>query len=116
MTNFDHYRFHPGMPGGGHAFIQFEEFRGLEYAHSGSIPGFSSMMKIYPDADVAILVCFLGGQPPAFELTPANVVHSLRQLNLQDEARPGLAAMRELTDTFAARFIPAGRPRSSDQW
>ena len=30
MTPFDHYRFHPGMPGGGHAFIQFEEFRGLE--------------------------------------------------------------------------------------
>ena len=114
LTNFDHYRFHPGLPGGGHAFIQFEELRGLEYAHSGSIPGFSSMMKIYPDADVAILVTFLGGQPPAFEMTLSNVVTSLQRVSMRDEAKPGLNVMRELTDKFAEQFIPAGRPRSSE--
>ena len=114
LTNFDHYRFHPGMPGGGHAFIQFEEFRGLEYAHSGSIPGFSSMMKVYADADIAILVTFLGGQPGGFDLTPTNVFRSLRQVSIQDSARPGLNQMRELTERFGERFIPAGRPRSSE--
>ncbi len=114
LTNFAHARFHPGMPGGGHSFIQFEEFRGLEYAHSGSIPGFSSMMKVYPDADVAMLVTFLGGQPPAFEMTPSNVVTSLQRVSMRDEAKPGLNVMRELTDKFADQFIPAGRPRSSE--
>jgi hypothetical protein len=114
LTNFDHYRFHPGMPGGGRAFVQFEEFRGFEYAHSGSVPGFSSMMKIYPDADVGILVTFLGGQPPGFDLTVTNVVTSLRRIGIRPEARPGLVTMRELTDRFADRFIPAGRPRSSE--
>ena len=114
LTNWDHFRFHPGMPGGGHAFSQFEEFRGLEYAHSGSIPGFSSMMKIYADRDLAILFTFLGGQPPGFDLTVSNVVRSLRQANLRDEARPGITALQELTDTFGARFIPANRPRSSE--
>jgi CubicO group peptidase (beta-lactamase class C family) len=114
VTNFDHYRFHPGMPGGGRAFIQFEEFRGREYAHSGSIPGFSSMMKIYPDADVAIHVTFLGGQPGGFDLTVSNVVRSLRQVSVRAEARPGLDSLRTLTDRFADRFIPAGRPRSSE--
>lgn len=114
LTNFDHYRFHPGMPGGGHAFIQFEEFRGLEYAHSGSVPGFSSMMKIYADADVGIFVSFLGGQPGAFDLTVSGVFRALRQVNVRAEARPGLTTMQELTDKFAERFIPAGQPRSSE--
>jgi CubicO group peptidase (beta-lactamase class C family) len=114
LTDFDHYRFHPGMPGLGLTFVQFEEFRGLEYAHSGSIPGFSSMMKIYADADVGIFVCFLGGQPGAFDLTVSNVVRSLRQISVRPEAKPGFDTMRQLTDTFAERFIPAGEPRSSE--
>ncbi|MEO8450901.1 MAG: serine hydrolase domain-containing protein [Gemmatimonadota bacterium] len=114
LTNFDNYRFHPGMPGGGRAFIQFEEFRGLEYAHSGSVPGFSSMMKIYPDADVAILVTFLGGQIGSFDLTVSNIFQALKDVNIQPAAKPGLNTLRELTDTFAGRFIPADRPRSSE--
>jgi len=114
LTDFDHYRFHPGMPGLGLTFVQFEEFRGLEYAHSGSIPGFSSMMKIYADADVGIFVCFLGGQPGAFDLTVSNIVRSLRQVNVRPEAKPGLDTMRQLTETFPERFIPANKPRSSE--
>jgi CubicO group peptidase (beta-lactamase class C family) len=114
LIDFDHARFHPGMPGAGRAFVQFEEFRGLEYAHSGHIPGFSSMMKLYPDADVGILFTFLGGTPPSFDLTPGNVIKSLRAVSVRDEAKPGFRALNELTDTFAERFIPADRPRSSE--
>lgn len=114
LINFDHIRFHPGMPGGGRAFVQFEEFRGLEYAHSGHIPGFSSMMKIYDDADVGILVSLLGGTPGSFDLTLTNVLSSLRKVNVQDSARPGLGVLNDLTDSFAVRFIPADRARSSE--
>ena len=114
LINFDHIRFHPGMPGGGRAFVQFEEFRGLEYAHSGHIPGFASMMKIYADADVGIFVSFLGGSPGSFDLTLSNVVRSLSQVNLRPEARAGFGVLNDLTDTFAARFIPANRQRSSE--
>lgn len=114
LLDFDHIRFHPGMPGGGLAFVQFEEFRGLEYAHSGHIPGFSSMLKVYPDADVAIYVGFLGGTPGSFDLTVTNVMRSLRQVNVQAAARPGFEVLNNLTDSFAIRFIPAGRPRSSE--
>ncbi len=114
LINFDHIRFHPGMPGGGRAFVQFEEFRGLEYAHSGHIPGFASMMKIYADADVGIFVSFLGGSPGSFDLTLSNVIRSLSQVNIRPEARAGFGALNDLTDTFAARFIPADRPRSSE--
>ncbi len=114
LINFDHIRFHPGMPGGGRAFVQFEEFRGLEYAQSGHIPGFSSMLKVYADADVGIFVCFLGGSPGSFDLTVSNVVRSLSQVNVRPEARAGFGVLNDLTDTFAARFIPADRPRSSE--
>ena len=114
LTNFDNYRFHPGMPGGGRAWIQFEEFRGLEYVHSGSVPGFSSMMKLYPDADVAILFTFLGGQIGSFDLTPSNIYQALKDVCVRDSAKPGLTMLREVTDSFAGRFIPAGRPRSSE--
>lgn len=114
LVNFDHARFHPGMPGGGLAFVQFEEFRGLEYAHSGHIPGFSSMMKVYVDADLAIFVTFLGGTPPAFDLTVSNVVRSLRRVDVERPARPGFAVLNTVTDSFAVTFIPAGRPRSSE--
>ena len=114
LIDFDHARFHPGMPGGGLAFVQFEEFRGLEYAHSGHIPGFSSMMKVYPDADLAIFVTFLGGTPPAFDLTVTNVFKSLRRVDVERPARPGFAVLNTVTDSFAVKFIPAGRPRSSE--
>jgi len=76
LINFDNVRFHPGMPGGGRAFVQFEEFRGLEYAHSGHIPGFSSMMKIYADADVGVFALFLGGTPGGYDLTVSHVLQS----------------------------------------
>jgi CubicO group peptidase (beta-lactamase class C family) len=114
LTNFDHIRFNPGMPGGGLAFVQFEEFRGLEYAHSGHIPGFSSMLKVYPDADVGIYVTFLGGTPGSFDLTVSNVLRSLKSLDIENSAKPGFAVMNELTDSFPAYFIPATRPRSSE--
>ncbi len=114
LINFDHIRFHPGMPGGGRAFVQFEEFRGLEYAHSGHVPGFSSMMKIYADADVGVFVCFLGGTVGSFDLTVSNVLHALREVNVRSEARPGIGVLNDMTDSFAVRFIPAGRPRSSE--
>ena len=114
LIDFDHARFHPGMPGAGLAFVQFEEFRGLEYAHSGHIPGFSSMMKVYPDADVAIYVGFLGGTPGSFDLTVTNVLRSLRQIDIQAAARPGFEVLNNLTDSFAVRFIPPDQPRSSE--
>jgi hypothetical protein len=114
LIDFDHARFHPGMPGGGLAFVQFEEFRGLEYAHSGHIPGFSSMMKVYPDADLAIFVTFLGGTPPAFDLTVTNVFKSLRRVDVERPSRPGFAVLNTVTDSFGVKFIPAGRPRSSE--
>ena len=114
LINMDHARFHPGMPGGGLVFVQFEEFRGQEYAHSGHIPGFSTMMKVYPDADLAIFVTFLGGTPPSFDLTVTNVFRSLRRVDVERPARPGFAVLNTLTDSFAVKFIPAGRPRSSE--
>jgi hypothetical protein len=113
LIDFDHYRFHPGMPGGGFSFIQFEEFRGLEYAHSGSMPGFSSMMTLYQDAGVGIFTSFLGGQFGSFNLTFTGLVKGLRDIDVQPGARDGLNALRDLTDTIAKEFIPQGRPRSS---
>jgi CubicO group peptidase (beta-lactamase class C family) len=112
LTNFDHYRFHPGMPGLGRAFSQFEEFRGLEYAHSGHMPGFSTMMVIYPDADVAIFTSFMGGVVGAFESTPTNIPLAIRDTNWTPQAKPGWLTMATLHTIIADRFIPKGWPRT----
>jgi hypothetical protein len=72
------------------------------------------MMKVYPDADLAIFVTFLGGTPPSFDLTVTNVLRSLRRVDIERPARPGFAVLNTLTDSFAVKFIPAGRPRSSE--
>jgi hypothetical protein len=72
------------------------------------------MMKVYPDADLAIFVTFLGGTPPSFDLTVTNVFRSLRRVDVERPARPGFAVLNTLTDSFAVKFIPAGRPRSSE--
>jgi len=113
LTDFDHYRFHPGMPGGGYSFIQFEEFRGLEYAHSGHMPGFSSMMTLYPDADVGIFVSFLGGQVGTYNMTFTAAIKALRDTDVQPGARDGLSTLDQLTDAIVAKFIPADRPRTA---
>jgi CubicO group peptidase (beta-lactamase class C family) len=114
LTNFDSYRFHAGMPGLGRSFTQFEEFRGLEYGHGGSMPGFSSLMKIYPDADVGIFVGFLGGQPGTFDVTVTAMLEDLKDLDVNRNALPGLRTLQLLPDTIAEHFIPANRPRSSE--
>ena len=62
LTNFADYRFNPGLPGLGRSFTQFETFRGVEYAHGGGMPGFNSILKLYPDADVGIFVSIMGGE------------------------------------------------------
>ena len=113
LTDFDTYRFRPGMPGLARSFTQIEEFRGLEYAHGGSMPGFSSIMKIYPDADVGIFVCFLGGEPGAFDYNLTGLVRSLRDLRILPEAQAAMADLQLLSDHFADEFIPAIWPRAS---
>lgn len=114
LTDFDHYRFHAGMPGLGRGFIQFEEFRGFEFAGGGSIPGFSSLMLIYREADVGIFVSYMGGQVGSFNLTFSNVVRSLGDLDIQPAAKAGFATLGQLADSIAEQFIPANRPRSSE--
>lgn len=114
LTNFDHYRFHPGMPGVARGFIQFEDFRGFEYAGGGSIPGFSSLFIVYPEADVAIFVSYMGGQVGSFDMTFTGVIRALQEINVRPDARPGFAELGQIIDHFAERFIPGKQPRSSE--
>jgi len=113
LTDFDAYRFRSGMPGLARSFTQLEEFRGLEYAHGGAMPGFSSIMKIYRDADVAIFVAFLGGQPGAFDYTLTSVIGGLRDLDVTPQSRAAMLPLQQLSEHFADEFIPASWPRSS---
>jgi CubicO group peptidase (beta-lactamase class C family) len=113
LTNFDSYRFHWGLPGMARSFTQMEEFRGLEYAHGGEMPGFSSIMKIYPDADVGIFVCFLGGEPGAYDYNLTGVIDMLRDSNVSPQSRSAMLALQLLSDHFAKAFIPAIWPRTS---
>lgn len=112
LTNFDNYRFHPGMPGAGRAFVQFEEMRGLEYAHSGHMPGFSSMMEIYPEADVAVFTSFMGGPVGSYDTNLTSILQAMDDSKVEPKAKPGMATMDRLNDLFAAKFIPAVWPRS----
>ena len=113
LTDFDSYRFQPGMPGLARSFTQLEEFRGLEYAHGGNMPGFSSIMKIYKDADVGIFICFLGGEPGSYDYNLTGVIGILRDLDMAPQAKPALQSLQLLSDHFAAEFIPAIWPRAS---
>ena len=113
LTDFDSYRFRAGLPGMARSFTQFEEFRGLEYAHGGSMPGFSSIMTIYRDADVGMFVCVLGGQPGAFDYRLTGILGALRDLNVEPASKPPMLALQLLTQHFADEFIPAVWPRSS---
>ena len=113
LTDFDAYRFRPGMPGLARSFTQLEEFRGLTYAHGGSMPGFSSIMKIYRDADVGVFVSFLGGEPGAFDYTLTGVIKSMNDLRMTPQSLPGMLALQRLSEQFADEFIPAIWPRTS---
>ncbi|HEX4240299.1 MAG TPA: serine hydrolase domain-containing protein [Steroidobacteraceae bacterium] len=113
LTDFDAYRFRPGLPGMARSFTQLEELRGLEYAHGGSMPGFSSIMKIYRDADVGVFVCILGGEPGSFDYNLSGSVRALRDLDVEPASKPAMLALRTLAERFADEFIPAVWPRSS---
>jgi CubicO group peptidase (beta-lactamase class C family) len=113
LTDFDSYRFRPGMPGFARSFTQIEEFRGLTYAHGGSMPGFSSIMKIYRDADVGIFVSFLGGQPGALDYSLTGVIGALHDLKITPQSRAAMRAMQQLSEHFAEAFIPAIWPRTN---
>jgi len=113
LTDFDAYRFRAGLPGMARSFTQLEEFRGLEFAHGGSMPGFSSIMKIYRDADVGVFVCVLGGEPGAYDYNLSGSIGALRDLDVVPAAKPAMLALRTLAERFADEFIPAVWPRSS---
>jgi CubicO group peptidase (beta-lactamase class C family) len=113
LTNFDAYRFRAGLPGMARSFTQLEEFRGLEYAHGGSMPGFSSIMKIYRDADVGVFVCVLGGEPGSYDYNLLGSIRALRDLDVAPAAKPAMLALRTLAEHFADEFSPAVWPRSS---
>jgi CubicO group peptidase (beta-lactamase class C family) len=113
LLNFGNYRFNPGMPGMGRAFTQLEENRGLEYAHGGGMPGFTSLMTLYPDADIGVFVSFLGGQLPSFDARLTNMLQDIGAVEVSPAARPALLDLQLFTQHFADRFIPADRPRSS---
>lgn len=113
LTDFDSYRFHAGLPGLARSLTQLEEFRGLEYAHGGSMPGFSSIMKIYRDADLGVFVCVLGGEPGAYDYNLTGTIGALRDLDVAPASKPGMLVLRTLADRFADEFIPAVWPRSS---
>jgi CubicO group peptidase (beta-lactamase class C family) len=114
LTDFDAYRFRTGLPGMARSFTQIEELRGLEYAHGGSMPGFSSIMTIYRDADVGIFVCFLGGEPSAFDYNLTGTLRALRDLSVEPAAKAAMLPLQMLTQHFADEFIPATWPRSSE--
>jgi CubicO group peptidase (beta-lactamase class C family) len=114
LTDFNHYRFHPGMPGLARAFVEFDEFRGREYGHGGSMPGFSSLMKLYPEADVGIFVSFLGGQAGSFDATVSGTLQAMRDTNMEGASRAALGVLQQLPDLIAERFIPATRPHSNE--
>jgi len=113
LTDFDTYRFRPGLPGLARSFTQFEEFRGLTYAHGGSMPGFSSILKIYKDADIGMFVCVLGGQPRAFDYSLAGLVAARNDLDMPPGPKAALIGLEQLADHFADEFIPAVWPRTS---
>ena len=115
LTNFDHYRFHPGMPGLGRGFIQFEEFRGFEYAGGGSIPGFSSIMLHLPRRRYRHFRELHGR---AGGLVRSHVheraARPAATSTCDPKRRRALALSTSSPTTSPERFIPANRPRSSE--
>jgi CubicO group peptidase (beta-lactamase class C family) len=114
LTNFSDYRFNAGLPGFARSFTQFESFRGVEYAHGGEMPGFNSIMKIYPDADVGIFISVMGGQVGSFDLTPSRFSQAMDDAKIDPPARKALFALETLNDDLAEQFIPATWPRRSE--
>jgi CubicO group peptidase (beta-lactamase class C family) len=114
LTDFSDYRFNPGLPGFARSFTQFESFRGLEYAHGGEMPGFTSILQIYPDADIGIFVSVMGGQLGSFDSKPTNLPQAMADFQIDPQARKAFFKLRSLNDDFAEQFIPAAWPRRSE--
>ncbi len=93
LLDFDHCRFHPGLPGIGWSFFEFGALPEPAFGHGGSVSGFSSILKIYPRARVGVFVSYLGGQVSTFDATVFNIIRHFDELNL---APPVRAAMNEI--------------------
>jgi hypothetical protein len=77
------------------------------------MPGFSSIMKIYRDADLGVFVCVLGGEPGAYDYDLTGSISALRDLDVAPASKPAMLVLRTLAERFADEFIPAVWPRSS---
>lgn len=107
LTDFDRYRFHPGLPGVARSFTEINNTDRPQYSHSGHVPGFSSLMQIYPAAHVGILVAFMGGVSPTFDVTPSAGLDQLLHFQPQSpDVRKALAELDGLADRIADQFVP----------
>lgn len=108
LTNFDHYRAHPKLPGFGRAFTELNNTDRPEYAHSGTVPGFKSFMKLFPTAGVGILVSVMGSDEASFDAVPSVLISGL--ITNRHESKTASAAQMTLftfADKFADEFVPS---------
>lgn len=117
LTDLDAYRFHPGLPGLARAFQEIFDPERQVYGHTGSIPGFSTVMHLYPDAGVGILITFMGGQPGSYQGTLSRVRSHLSEQAYSPEILASLQALHGLPQAFGTAFVPASEggndPRAS---
>ncbi|HZP88525.1 MAG TPA: serine hydrolase domain-containing protein, partial [Burkholderiales bacterium] len=107
LTDFDRYRFHPGLPGVARSFTEINNTDRPQYSHSGHVPGFSSLMQIYPAAHVGILVAYMGGVSPTFDVTPSAGIDQLLHFQPQSpDVRKAIFELEGLADRIADQFVP----------
>lgn len=106
VFNLDAYRFHPALAGLGWAFQGVPDPGRKVVGHTGSMPGFSSAMRLYPESGVGVFVSFMGGQPASFDATLSHALQLALQPVMPMEARAGLAALHGFAQAFANTFLP----------
>ncbi len=112
LTDFDAYRAHPALPGLARSFIELNHTDRPEFVSGGSVPGFSSIMKIFPDAGVGIFFSFMGGQPPSFDAIPSRLLSwFLSNSPETPEAAAALNSLNQFAESFSDQFVA----RSGDQ-
>jgi CubicO group peptidase (beta-lactamase class C family) len=106
LSDFDAYRAHPALPGLARSFTELNNTDRPEFVSGGSVPGFSSVMKIFPQAGVGIFFSFMGGQPPSFDAIPSRLLSWV--LSNKPESPAAAAALNSLNqfaESYADEFI-----------
>lgn len=100
LMDFDAYRVHPKLPGLARAFQGFFEPGRQVYGHFGSVPGFTSSMRLYPDEGIGIFMSFMGGQPASFDATLSNAMRYVGEQPLSSDVTAAVGALHSFSQVL----------------